>query len=74
MKCPFCYGEMEEGVIQSGQIVLWAKKKHIISLNPKEGEVELSRNLMGYCSIPAWICKSCKKVVADYSKTECCGE
>lgn len=66
MKCPYCSKEMEIGVLQSGQIILWAKKKHHLSLNAKDGEVELGRNYMGGCSLTACICKSCKKVIVDY--------
>lgn len=68
MKCPNCNNEMEKGVLQSGQIILWAKKKHHLSLNAKEGDVELGKNYMGGCSLPAYICRSCKKVIVDYEK------
>lgn len=66
MQCPFCGTNMEKGLLQSGQIILWAKKKHYISLNAKEGEVELARSFLGGCYLPAYICKACKKVVLDY--------
>ena len=70
MNCPFCGNIMEEGLVQVGTRATWVRKKHWISLLPKTGEVELGRNLMGYCAIPAHICKDCKKVLLDYSQTQ----
>ena len=70
MNCPVCGKMMEEGLVQAGPRAIWVKKKHLVSLLPKKGEVELGRNLMGYCAIPALICKDCKRVLMDYSDTE----
>ena len=44
--CPVCGEKMEEGLVQVGARAVWVKKKHRISLLPREGEVELGRNLM----------------------------
>ncbi len=66
MKCPFCSKEMEQGVLQAGDIILWARKRHKISLLPKDGEVMLDRNVLGYTAIPSWICKDCRKVITEY--------
>ena len=70
MNCPVCDKMMEKGLVQVGSRAVWVKKKHRISLLPREGEVELGRNLMGCCAIPAWICKECKQVLMDYSETQ----
>ena len=70
MKCPTCSAPMEYGFVQVGTRAVWVKKKHLISLLPKQDEVELCRNLMGYAAVPAYICKSCKQVLMDYSETE----
>lgn len=70
MLCPICQQKMESGFVQVGTRAVWVRKKHLISLLPKSGEVELCRNLMGYAAAPAYICKSCKKVLLDYSETE----
>ena len=71
MKCPFCEKIMEKGILQSGQIMLWARKKHYMTLNAwRDGEVELDRNYLTGVSLPAWICKACEKVVVDYHKEE----
>lgn len=70
MNCPVCGQPMEQGFVQAGQMATWVKKKHLVSLLPREGEVMLDRNLMGYCAIPAYICKTCRKVLMDYSGTE----
>ena len=70
MNCPVCGKIMEEGLVQAGTRAVWVRKKHLVSLLPKKGEVELGRNIMGYCVIPAYICKDCKRVLMDYSETE----
>lgn len=70
MNCPKCGKIMEEGLVQAGGAVTWVREKHKVSLLPKEGEVMLGRSIMGYCAIPAHICKSCKKVLVDYTDTE----
>ena len=70
MTCPVCHQEMESGFVQVGTRAVWVRKKHLVSLLPKKGEVELCRNLMGYAASPACICKTCKKVLLDYSETE----
>ena len=70
MNCPFCKQDMEYGFVQVGSRAVWVRKKHLVSLLPKKGEVELCRNLMGYAAVPAHICKACKQVLMDYSETE----
>ena len=45
MNCPFCNGEMEEGFLQGMRRVAWVKKKHKITLLPKEGEILLENNV-----------------------------
>ena len=70
MNCPFCNETMEKGILQSVQIILWAKKKHYLSLLAKEDEVQLAREYLDNACLPAWICKTCKKVVVDYSAKE----
>lgn len=61
---------MEKGYLQAGQIMLWAKKKHKVSLLPKDGEVLIAKNYLCGVAPEAYICKQCKKVVVDYTSTE----
>lgn len=68
MRCPFCGSFMENGFLQGGSLMVWVKKKHHISLLPREGEVMLDRNYWTSTSIPAHICKQCKKVIAEYEE------
>lgn len=71
MQCPFCKEEMGKGLLQSsGKMLVWVKKKHYFSLNPKEGEVLLDRNYLTGASVPAWICHACCTVIAEYAKIE----
>ncbi len=57
---------MEQGMLQAGNTMIWAKKRHYASLTPKEGEVLLDKNYVTSPCLPAYICKTCKKVIADY--------
>ena len=68
MRCPFCEGLMEKGLLQGGNLLVWVKKKHYLSLLPKDGEVILDRNYLTGSSVTAWICKDCKKVIAEYTE------
>lgn len=68
MRCPFCGDSMEKGLIQGGNLLVWVKKKHYFSLLPKEGEVILDRDYLTGSAIPAWICKKCKKLIAEYTE------
>ena len=70
MKCPICEKEMEQGFLQGNQRVAWVKKRHNFSLLPKQGEILLENNNFRAFIFSAWICKSCKKVIIDYSNKE----
>ncbi len=70
MKCPFCNGEMEDGFLQGMRRVAWVKKKHKITLLPKEEEILLENNVVADFLISASICKYCKKIMVDYSQKE----
>ena len=50
--------------------MVWVKKKHYLSLLPKEGEIILDRNYLSGSAIPAWICKNCKKVIGEYTEND----
>lgn len=70
MKCPICEKEMEQGFLQGNQRVAWVKKRHKFSLLPKQGEILLENNSFCNYIFSAWVCKSCKKVIIDYSNKE----
>ena len=59
---------MEKGLIQGGNLMVWVKKKHWLSLLPKEGEVILDRNYFTGAAVSAHVCKQCKKVIAEYEE------
>jgi hypothetical protein len=67
MKCPLCGIEMEDGYFQSMLRAAWVKKPHKVSLMPKQGEILLENNFASDCVFAASICKSCKKLIIDYS-------
>jgi len=66
MKCPYCGGEMEAGILEGERYLLWAKKPHKISYRPKEGEVLLGEKTISSVALEAYICKHCKKITIDY--------
>ena len=68
MKCPLCDNEMENGFIQAGRVMLWVQKPHKVTLLPRNNEVEIvyEPNPFIIPSIPAEICKKCKKIWFDY--------
>ena len=70
MRCPFCDSPMEQGLIQAGNLMVWVRKKYFFSLRPKNGEVLLDENYVTGASIPAWICKSCRKVIGEYTEAD----
>ena len=71
MKCPVCNAKMEKGYIQYYRILAWVRKKHKFSLAPREGELNMINwNPFSYGSLDAYICKSCKKIIMDYSDTD----
>ena len=70
MKCPFCNGVMEKGLLQAGNMIVWVKKKHYVSLLPKEGEVLLARDYWTGATLPSWICRQCRKVITEYEESK----
>ncbi|NMD42487.1 MAG: hypothetical protein GYA86_04140 [Firmicutes bacterium] len=67
MNCPGCHNEMEPGFLQGRQRVAWVKKRHGISLNPRQGEVLLENNAFKDFLLRAYICKSCQMIIVDYT-------
>ena len=71
MKCPVCNAKMEKGYVQYYRILAWVKKKHKFSLEPREGELCIKNwNPFTYGSLDAYICKSCDKIIMEYSDTD----
>ena len=66
MKCPKCNSEMEAGMIQSGKMIIWTNKKHLVSINPRKNDVVLADNPVGGATVPAYICRDCELVVIQY--------
>lgn len=67
MKCPYCSGEMEKGHLQGNQRIAWVKTRHKVSLMPRKGEILLENNSLNSFFMEAHICKSCKKIIVDYT-------
>lgn len=74
MRCPYCNGEMETGILEGGRYLLWAKQPHKVSYNPKAGEVLLGEKAVSSVVVDSYICKHCKKIIIDYANFDCVKE
>ena len=69
MNCPYCQKETESGVIQSPHEIVWTRKKR----NPlfrshrryPEGSVVLADFSLTGSAVPAYYCRTCRKIVID---------
>ena len=61
---------MENGFVQVQGAMAWVKQKHKFSLSPEKGEIFIHKyNSLSYINLNAFICKSCEKIVIDYSNS-----
>ncbi len=71
MKCPYCGGETETGVITSPHELSWIKgeKRPFFSRAEfHEGAVVLSGfSALKGSAVKAYLCRECRKVIIDYS-------
>ena len=67
MKCSKCGKEMQNGFLQTTNIVAFNQTRHKISLNPKnEADVMIARKAFTGTDFQGYICKECGLVVFDY--------
>ena len=69
MKCLCCGKEMEQGFIKtSGRSMIWTQKPDKITLFTGDDDVDIIYEPDPFCkpTLPAQICKKCKKAVLDY--------
>ena len=59
---------METGMIQSGKMIIWTNKKHLVSIHPRKDDVVLADNPVGGATISACICRNCELVIAQYGE------
>ena len=71
MICPYCAGEMEEGIIQSPHEISWKKglKRPVFGRAAfHEGSVVLSElSFWKGSAVKAFLCRDCRKVIIDYA-------
>ena len=69
MKCPYCQGEMEQGLIQSTKEICWIpgeKRRVFAAAALHEGSVVLSEfDFFRGSAVVAWLCRACRKVIID---------
>ena len=77
MKCPYCGNEMELGLIQSPHEISWIEgkeKRNFPVARFHKGSVILCpltlKTFATGCSVRAFLCRSCEKVIIDYSKDD----
>lgn len=67
MKCSKCGKNMQNGFLQTANIVAFNRTRHKISLNPKdEADVMIARKAFTGTDFQGYICKECGLVVFDY--------
>ena len=71
MNCPYCNQEMEEGIIQGRDELSWKKgtKRPLFGRAIlHDGSVVLSElSYIKGAAVIAYLCRSCRKVIIDYS-------
>lgn len=68
MKCPKCGKEMMQGFLQTGNLVAFNKKRHKISITPKDkDDVMIAQSVFTASDFNGWICKECGLVTFDYT-------
>lgn len=69
MKCPYCGEEMESGFIKSGRSIYWGKDEMVDPIyypnDIKVNKFSLGDLFRG-CTVEAYHCSSCKKIVVSY--------
>ena len=64
MNCPFCGGEMREGLIESGKPILWVvEEKGLLIPDKEKGEFYVSEGFWQGCCQAADYCPACKKII-----------
>lgn len=74
MRCPYCGGEMEKGLIQSQHEIAWIPggDRSVAGRAKFHNGVVLSKlNLLRGSAVTAWLCRGCEKVVIDFAGGEC---
>ena len=67
MNCPKCGKVMQDGFLQTGNMMAFNQTRHKISLNPKDPEdVIIARKPFASADFHGFICKNCGIVVFDY--------
>lgn len=51
-------------------MLVWVKKRHYISMLPKDEEVMLARDHLAGVLLPSWICKKCRRVITEYEEVK----
>ena len=71
MNCPYCGAELESGVLQAGNSIIWTPKAHKLSLNPRADgrDIVLDRNYLTSPKIAAHNCAKCRKIIVAYDET-----
>ncbi len=70
MKCPYCNGEMDSGYLTTDALhIAWRKEKYESAVVKKGNNgIQLAQKFQGACNLPAYCCKSCKKIIVEYTE------
>ena len=74
MQCPYCSGEMKQGIIQSRDGLWWTAKPRPVAALPLGGKDRIdltdgeSGGLFSGHKVEAFCCPTCKKILLDYQE------
>lgn len=71
MRCPYCGGEMEKGLIESNHEINWKKRNRRSFFGNadfhKDSVVLSGLSFIKGSAVVAYLCRKCQKVIIDYS-------
>ncbi|MDO4283903.1 MAG: PF20097 family protein [Eubacteriales bacterium] len=69
MNCPNCERDMQQGVLQAGNLMAFNKTRHKVSLlSREEADVMIVQKAFTSTDFGGWICRKCGLIVFDYTK------
>lgn len=66
MKCPYCGGEMRDGLLQGSHPFFWGPERRdrfLYAPRKKYGEFDVSEGLLTGSYAPAAYCEACQKII-----------
>ena len=73
MQCPYCGDDMERGVIQGRNQMVWQKKPSRLtySLHMEDSVILTQETWFRIPRVMAYLCRGCEKIIIDYEDEKC---